>query len=180
MNRTPRAATSIDDIDSKVCNAIHNINACTPEELEELGKIGSYPRGDEQDPPAATSIDDIDSKVCNAIHNINACTPEELEELGIGSYPRGDEQDPPGRHQHRRHRPQRVQRDSQHQRLHRRRAGGAGKKIGSYPRGDEQDPPAATSIDDIDPNVCNAIHNINACTPEELEELGNRLLPPRR
>ena len=30
----------------------------------------------------------------------------------------------------------------------------------------------ATSIDDIDPNVCNAIHNINACTPEELEELG--------
>ena len=33
-------------------------------------------------------------------------------------------------------------------------------------------PPAATSIDDIDPNVCNAIHNINACTPEELEALG--------
>ena len=30
-----------------------------------------------------------------------------------------------------------------------------------------------TSIDDIDPNVCNYIHNINACTPEELEELGN-------
>ena len=29
-----------------------------------------------------------------------------------------------------------------------------------------------TSIDDIDPNVCNAIHNINACTPEELKELG--------
>ena len=74
-------ATSIDDIDPKVCNAIHNINACTPEELEELG-IGPYPRGDEQD-PTATSIDDIDPKVCNAIHNINACTPEELEELGI-------------------------------------------------------------------------------------------------
>ena len=35
----------------------------------------------------------------------------------------------------------------------------------------EQDP-TATSIDDIDPKVCNAIHNINACTPEELEELG--------
>ena len=33
-------------------------------------------------------------------------------------------------------------------------------------------PPDATSIDDIDPDVCNAIHNINACTPEELEELG--------
>lgn len=29
-----------------------------------------------------------------------------------------------------------------------------------------------TSIDLIDPDVCNAIHNINACTPEELEELG--------
>ena len=29
-----------------------------------------------------------------------------------------------------------------------------------------------TSIDDIDPNVCNAIHNINACTLEELDELG--------
>jgi len=28
----------------------------------------------------------------------------------------------------------------------------------------------ATSIDDIDPNVCNMVHNINACTPEELEE----------
>ena len=80
MNRT-RPATSIDDIDPNVCNAIHNINACTAEELEELG-IGSYPRGDEQDPPAATSIDDIDPNVCNAIHNINACTAEELEELG--------------------------------------------------------------------------------------------------
>ena len=27
-----------------------------------------------------------------------------------------------------------------------------------------------TSIDDIDPNVCNTVHNINACTPKELEE----------
>jgi len=26
-----------------------------------------------------------------------------------------------------------------------------------------------TSADDIDPNVCNLIHNINACSPEELE-----------
>ena len=36
-------------------------------------------------------------------------------------------------------------------------------------------PPADRSIrsdEDIDPNVCNLIHNINACTPEELEELG--------
>ena len=33
-------------------------------------------------------------------------------------------------------------------------------------------PPDATSIDDIDPNVCNVIHNINACTLDELDELG--------
>ena len=29
-----------------------------------------------------------------------------------------------------------------------------------------------TTIDDIDPNECNAVHNINACTHEQLEELG--------
>ena len=29
-----------------------------------------------------------------------------------------------------------------------------------------------TSIDLIDPDLCNAIHNINACTPKELAELG--------
>ena len=33
-------------------------------------------------------------------------------------------------------------------------------------------PPDATSIDDIDPDVCNVIHNINACTLDELDELG--------
>ncbi len=33
-----------------------------------------------------------------------------------------------------------------------------------------QDP--VTSIDEIDPNVCNLVHNINACAQEELEELG--------
>ena len=27
-----------------------------------------------------------------------------------------------------------------------------------------------TSIDDIDPSVCNLVHNIKACSPEELEE----------
>ncbi len=31
-----------------------------------------------------------------------------------------------------------------------------------------QDP--VTSIDEIDPNVCNLVHNINVCTPEDLEE----------
>ena len=34
-------------------------------------------------------------------------------------------------------------------------------------------PPDATSIDDIDPDVCNLIHNINACTLDELDELGH-------
>jgi len=34
------------------------------------------------------------------------------------------------------------------------------------------DPEPIRSDEDIDPNVCNLIHNINACTPEELEELG--------
>jgi hypothetical protein len=29
-----------------------------------------------------------------------------------------------------------------------------------------------TSIDDIDPGVCNLVHNITPCTPEELGELG--------
>ena len=38
---------------------------------------------------------------------------------------------------------------------------------------DHGDGKVVTSIDDIDPNVCNYIHNINACTAEELEELGN-------
>ena len=32
--------------------------------------------------------------------------------------------------------------------------------------------PSATSIDDIDLDVCNVIHNINACTLDELDELG--------
>ena len=32
--------TSIDDIDSTVCNPVHNINACTQEELYELGLVG--------------------------------------------------------------------------------------------------------------------------------------------
>ena len=45
---------------------------------------------------------------------------------------------------------------------------------------DHGDEPVATSIDDIDPNVCNAIHNINACSPEELEELGMAPIPDTR
>ena len=37
---------------------------------------------------------------------------------------------------------------------------------------DSSDWKVVTSIDDIDPDICNAIHNINACSSEELEELG--------
>ena len=84
-----KVVTSIDDIDPNVCNMVHNINACTPEELEELG-IGpthgdpTYDEwlSDHGDGKVVTSIDDIDPNVCDYIHNINACTPEELEELG--------------------------------------------------------------------------------------------------
>ncbi len=81
-------ATSIDDIDPNVCNAIHNINACTPEELEDLGVA---PHGDPTyddwlsdfgDGRVVTSIDNVDPNACDYIHNINACTAEELEELG--------------------------------------------------------------------------------------------------
>ena len=92
--------TSIDDIDPNVCTLIHNINACTPEELEELGwapitgsiTVGEVspglPSDDESlsdfgDGRVVTSIDDIDPNVCNLIHNINACSQEELEELGM-------------------------------------------------------------------------------------------------
>ena len=42
--------------------------------------------------------------------------------------------------------------------------------LSDFPLGDGK---VVTSIDDIDPNVCNFIHNINACTAEELEEVGN-------
>ena len=38
---------------------------------------------------------------------------------------------------------------------------------------DHGDGKVVTNIDHIDPNVCDYIHNITACTPEELEELGN-------
>ena len=34
------------------------------------------------------------------------------------------------------------------------------------------DQKVVTSSDDIDPNVCNLVHNITPCTPEELAELG--------
>ena len=63
-------ATSIDDIDPKVCNAIHDINACTPEELEDLGVA---PHGDSTydewlsdfgDGKVVTSIDNVDPNAC--------------------------------------------------------------------------------------------------------------------
>ena len=42
---------------------------------------------------------------------------------------------------------------------------------GPVPEPDHGNGPVAPSIDDIDPNVCNQIHNLNACTPEQLDEL---------
>lgn len=125
-----------------VCNAEYDISTCTQEELYELGLVGPaimkgpFPfvapitGGDGGD---VTSIDDTDPTVCNAVHNMNACTHEELEELGVA--PHGDPT--------------------------------YDKWLSDF--GDEN---VVTSIDDIDPSVCNAVHNINACTQEELEELG--------
>ncbi len=128
-----------------VCNAEHDISTCTQEELYELGLVGpAIMKGPfpfwapitSGDGEVVTSVDDIDPTVCNAVHNINACTQEDLYELGLvgpaimkGPFPFVA---PP--------------------------TGGDGRVV--------------TSIDDIDPNVCNAVHNINACTQEELEELG--------
>ena len=75
---------SDEDIDPNVCNPIHNIQVCTPEELEELGiewytsTVEAPLHGDptyEQwlsefgDGQVVYSIDDI----INWIHNINAC-----------------------------------------------------------------------------------------------------------
>ena len=83
-----KVVTSIDDIDPKVCNLMHNRKPCTPEEL------GVAPHGDPTydewlsdfgDGKVVTSIDDIDPKVCNLIHNRKPCTPEEL-----GVAPHGD------------------------------------------------------------------------------------------
>lgn len=53
----------------------------------------------------------------------------------------------------------------------------AGEISPGLPRYDEWlsefgDQKVVTSIDDIDPNVCNLVHNITPCTPEELGELG--------
>ena len=86
---TQGRVTSIDDIDPNVCNVVHNINACTPEELEAfraLTEIASVETSGETEPSVkgevvATSIDDINPDVCNLVHNINACTPEDLEAL---------------------------------------------------------------------------------------------------
>ena len=87
---TPGPVTSIDEIDPNVCNLVHNINVCTPEELEDafrvLTDIASVETHGRTEPDVGevvvTIIDDIDPNVCDYIHNINACTPEELEELG--------------------------------------------------------------------------------------------------
>ncbi len=74
--RDGRVVTSIDDIDPNVCNPVHNINACTQEELNELGLVGpAIMKGPFPfvapitggDGGVVTSIDDIDSTVCNPV-----------------------------------------------------------------------------------------------------------------
>ena len=70
--------TSADDIDPGECNLVHNVGACSPEELEEAG---IEPVGDGTDGQAPiTSADDIDPDECNVVHNIDACSPEEIEQ----------------------------------------------------------------------------------------------------
>ena len=108
-----KVVTSIDGIDPDVCDYIHNINACTAEELEKLGNLAAIswvvdpdnnvgdPTYDEWvsdhgDGKVVTSIDDIDPDVCNMVHNLNACTPQELEELGIAPTSGSIGIDPPG------------------------------------------------------------------------------------
>ena len=139
-----KVVTSIDDIDPNVCNLMHNRKPCTPEEPEELGVV---PHGD---PAYDEWLSDFgDGKVVTSIDDIdpNVCNLM---------------------HNRKPCTPEELE------------------ELGVVPHGDPAydewildfrdgigDGKVVTSIDDIDPNVCNYIHNINACTPEELEELGN-------
>jgi len=66
-----RVVTSIDDIDPYECNLIHNRNACTPEELEELG-VASI--------SGSVTVTVGEPDECNLIHNRNACTSQEARE----------------------------------------------------------------------------------------------------
>ncbi len=77
----------LDDIDPNVCNVVHNLDACTPEEVfKAFTDIASVETHGTTEPVVGqvvvTSIDDIDPNVCNLVHNITACSGEELEEMG--------------------------------------------------------------------------------------------------
>ena len=63
--------TSIDDIDPDECNLIHNRNACTPEELEEVG-VASI--------SGSVTVTVGEPDECNLIHKLNACTSQEATE----------------------------------------------------------------------------------------------------
>src|SRR3990172_1524222 len=58
---------SDEGIDPNECNIVHNIDACTPEELEQAGM--EVP----DDGPPIRSDEGIDPNECNIVHNIEAC-----------------------------------------------------------------------------------------------------------
>ncbi len=66
---------SDEGIDPNECNLIHNITACSEEELD-AADILEEPPGDT---PPIRSDEGIDPNECNLVHNINACTDEERE-----------------------------------------------------------------------------------------------------
>jgi len=58
---------SDEGIDPNECNIVHNIDACTAEELEQAGM--EVP----DDRPPITSRDGIAPDECSLVHNIEAC-----------------------------------------------------------------------------------------------------------
>ncbi len=103
-----------------------------------------------------TSIDDIDPNECNWIHNITACEGEPGPGIAVGEpYPLPvDKECGPGAT---------VPITSDGQYLCYDLGGDAGTP-GREPGDLTVEPqPPVTSIDDIDPNLCDWVHNINAC-----------------
>ena len=85
-----KVVTSIDDIDPDVCNAIHNINACTPEELEELGLspvTGSVAEGQSHEEADAQDCGLAGGTVYVTADGEMGCIPHELEDGGVGATP---------------------------------------------------------------------------------------------
>ena len=116
------------------------------------GAPAQDPAGQLEEPsgnrPPIRSDEGIDSEVCNYVHNISACDGNPtLEDPPLPTY-------------------------EEWLRDHGTRGSETLLPVDSGQAVDTSDWKVVTSIDDIDPNICNAIHNINACSPEELGELG--------